>query len=114
MHNAPMKLESVIHTLEDLAPLQYAEDWDNVGLLINPLKPRAVKRILLTIDLTEAVADEAIAGKADLIIAYHPILFHPASRLNAAHAYDRTVMKLIQKNKCRDLEDPQLFVAIYF
>ena len=93
-----MKLESVIHTLEDLAPLQYAEDWDNVGLLINPLKPRAVKRILLTIDLTEAVADEAIAGKADLIIAYHPILFHPASRLNAAHAYDRTVMKLIQKN----------------
>jgi dinuclear metal center YbgI/SA1388 family protein len=93
-----MKLQSIIQTLEDIAPLSLAEEWDNVGLLINPLKPRNIKKILLTIDLTEAVADEAIAGKADLIMAYHPILFRPANRLNAENAYDRTVMKLIQKN----------------
>lgn len=93
-----MKLQSVIQTLERIAPLEIAEEWDNVGLLINPLRPRNVKKILLTIDLTEAVADEAIAGKADLIVAYHPILFHPASRLDAASAYDRAVMKLVQKN----------------
>jgi dinuclear metal center YbgI/SA1388 family protein len=93
-----MKLESIIQTLENIAPLDYAEEWDNVGLLINPLRPRNVRKILLTIDLTEAVADEAIATKTDLIIAYHPILFRPASRLNADDAYDRTVMKLIQTN----------------
>jgi dinuclear metal center YbgI/SA1388 family protein len=93
-----MKLEAVIQTLEQIAPLNLAEEWDNVGLLINPLKPKNIKKILLTIDLTEAVADEAIAGKADLIVAYHPILFRPANRLNADNAYDRTVMKLIQKN----------------
>ncbi|MDF7822475.1 Nif3-like dinuclear metal center hexameric protein [Pontiellaceae bacterium B12227] len=93
-----MKLETVIQTLESIAPLHLAEDWDNVGLLINPLKPKNIKRVLLTIDLTEAVADEAIAGKFDLIMAYHPILFRPANRFNASNAYDRTVMKLIQKN----------------
>ncbi len=93
-----MKLQNVIQTLENMAPLGLAEEWDNVGLLINPLRPRPVKKILLTIDLTEAVADEAIETKADLIMAYHPILFRPASRLNADNAYDRTVMKLIQKN----------------
>ena len=93
-----MKLQAVIQTLENIAPLTLAEDWDNVGLLINPVRPRNVKKILLTIDLTEAVADEAIAGKTDLIMTYHPILFRPASRLNAGNAYDRTVMKLIQKN----------------
>ena len=93
-----MKLESVIQILENIAPLNLAEEWDNAGLLINPLKPRTVKKILLTIDLTEAVADEAIAGKTDLIVAYHPILFQPVSQLNAASAYDRTVMKLVQKN----------------
>lgn len=93
-----MKLPSVIHSLENIAPLNLAEEWDNVGLLINPLKPRNVKKILLTIDLTEAVADEAIAGKTDLIVSYHPILFSPVSRLVAADAYDRTVMKLVQKN----------------
>ena len=93
-----MKLENVIQTLENMAPLQLAEDWDNVGLLINPLKPKNIKKILMTIDLTEAVADEAIAEKTDLIMTYHPILFRPANRLNAANPYDCTVMKLIQKN----------------
>ncbi len=93
-----MKLQSIIQTLENIAPLSYAEEWDNVGLLLNPLRPRNVKKILLTIDLTEAVADEATITKADLIMAYHPILFRPANRLNADNAYDRTVMKLIQKN----------------
>ncbi|WP_372808376.1 Nif3-like dinuclear metal center hexameric protein [Pontiella sp.] len=93
-----MNLPSVIEQLEAIAPLNLAEDWDNVGLLINPLHLRDVKKILLTIDLTEAVADEAIARDADLIVAYHPILFRPANRLNASNAYDRTVMKLIQNN----------------
>ncbi len=93
-----MKLQTVIQRLQEIAPLQLAEEWDNVGLLINPLRPRNVKKILLTIDLTEAVADEAIAGKFDLIMTYHPILFRPANRLNADNAYDRAVMKLVQKN----------------
>lgn len=93
-----MKLDPLIKTLQTIAPLNLAEDWDNVGLLINPLRPKNIKKILLTIDLTESVADEAIADKADLIITYHPILFRPANRLNADNAYDRTVMKLIQKN----------------
>ena len=93
-----MKLTDVIQSLENIAPVSLAEEWDNVGLLINPLKLRNVKKILLTIDLTEAVADEAIAGKTDLIVAYHPILFSPVSQLDSNDAYDRTVMKLVQKN----------------
>lgn len=93
-----MKLQNVIQTMENIAPQNLAEEWDNVGLLINPLRPRTVKKILLTIDLTEAVADEAVEGKVDLIVAYHPILFRPVNRLNADNAYDRTVMKLVQKN----------------
>ncbi|MEE9369647.1 MAG: Nif3-like dinuclear metal center hexameric protein [Pontiella sp.] len=93
-----MKLQNIIQQLEQIAPLHLAEDWDNVGLLINPLKPRTVKKVLLTVDLTESVADEAIANKADLIFAYHPILFSAVNRLSADNAYDRVVMKLIQKN----------------
>ncbi len=93
-----MNLNDVVKTLQTVAPVKLAEDWDNVGLLINPVQPRNIKKVLLTIDLTEAVADEAIAGKADLIMAYHPILFRPVYRLDADNAYDRTVMKLVQKN----------------
>ena len=93
-----MKLQSIVQTLESIAPPALAEEWDNVGLLINPPRPRNVKKILLTIDLTEAVADEAVSAKVDLIVAYHPILFRPARRLDTTNAYDRTIMKLIQKN----------------
>ncbi|HSR87493.1 MAG TPA: Nif3-like dinuclear metal center hexameric protein [Pontiella sp.] len=93
-----MKLTNVIESLENIAPLSLAGEWDNVGLLIHPLKPRNITNILLTIDLTEAVADEAIAGRTDLIVAYHPVLFKPASRLDSTDAYDRTIMKLVQKN----------------
>jgi dinuclear metal center YbgI/SA1388 family protein len=93
-----MKLQSVIEILEGIAPPDQAEAWDNTGLLIKPVRPRRVKKILLTIDLTEAVAAEAVAGKADLIVTYHPILFRPVNRLNADTAHDRTVMKLVQKN----------------
>lgn len=93
-----MKLQDAIQALNNIAPLYHAEEWDNVGLLINPLRPKTIRKVLLTIDLTEAVADEALSAKTDLIITYHPILFRPADRLDAASAYDRTVMKLVQKN----------------
>lgn len=91
-----MKLQQMIKLLQEIAPLNYAEEWDNTGLLIHPLSPRCIKKMLLTIDLTEAVVDEAIKTNVDLIISYHPILFRPLSRLNADHAHDRAVMKLVQ------------------
>lgn len=93
-----MKLERIIETLEAIVPPLLAEPWDNTGLLIRPLKMRPIRRILLTIDLTEAVADEAAGAKVDLIITYHPILFRAVNRLDAGTAHDRMVMKLVQKN----------------
>ncbi|MBN2703788.1 MAG: Nif3-like dinuclear metal center hexameric protein [Pontiellaceae bacterium] len=93
-----MKLQELIYTLEAIAPPELAEAWDNIGLLINPLCRRDIKKVLLTIDLTEAVALEAIEKEAELIVAYHPILFRPIQRLNAADAYNRTVMRLIQND----------------
>ena len=71
-----MNVSHVMETLETLAPLRYAEDWDNVGLLIGSPDWRA-DRVLLTIDLTEAVLEEAIDAKAQMIVAYHPPIFEP-------------------------------------
>lgn len=98
VHNRPMNLDRTIAVLEQLAPLDLAEEWDNVGLLINPPTHPNAGKILLTIDLTEAVADEAIGKRCGLVLTYHPILFRPASRLDATNAHDRTIMKLIQNN----------------
>lgn len=98
MHNNLMKLTETIKILEAIVPIDYAEEWDNVGLLINPLYPHDTERILLTIDLTESVAEESIKRGADLIVAYHPILFRPVKRLDACNAYDRTVLKLVKND----------------
>ncbi|XP_026206341.1 NIF3-like protein 1 isoform X2 [Anabas testudineus] len=72
-----MELKEVLQVLEQLAPLSLAESWDNVGLLVEPSKPRPTKTILLTNDLTDAVMDEAETMNCDLIISYHPPLFRP-------------------------------------
>lgn len=76
-----MELKEVLEVMEQLAPLSLAESWDNVGLLVEPSKPRPIKSILLTNDLTDAVMDEAQSMSCDLIISYHPPLFRPIKRL---------------------------------
>lgn len=75
-------IHAVLGALQTLAPLQFAEPWDNVGLLLSPSKPRLIDRVMLTIDLTRAVVDEAIARKIRLIVAYHPVIFEPLKRID--------------------------------
>ena len=89
-------LNAVVDALGELAPLAWAEEWDNVGLLIDPPGRRSVRRVLLTIDLTTAVCEEARRGKADLIVAYHPLIFAPLTRLVADVAVPRIVMQCVQ------------------
>ncbi len=93
-----MNLSGVIRRLESAAPLHHAEEWDHTGLLLHPLQVGSIRKIMLTIDLTEAVADEAIAEQCGLILTYHPILFRPTGRLLTEKAQERTVMKLVQQN----------------
>ncbi len=68
--------------LARVAPPALAAEWDNVGLLIGD-PGSSCDRVLLTIDLTDAVAAEACALKVGAIIAYHPPIFHPIKKLVA-------------------------------
>ena len=72
----------VCAAMENLAPTALAQEWDNVGLLAGDLQA-AVRRVLLTIDLTAAVVDEAIRKKVEFIISYHPPVFKPITSLRA-------------------------------
>lgn len=73
------KLKDIVAVLDDLAPLRYAESWDNVGLLVGD--PSAdVARVLVTVDYTAAVAEEARAAGAELVVAYHPPMFAAVKR----------------------------------
>ncbi len=77
-----MQLKLLLAALEQIAPLQHAEAWDNVGLLAGD-PGQAVSNILLTIDYTPAVAAEARDLHCDFVIAYHPPLFSAVKRITA-------------------------------
>ncbi|RVE59539.1 hypothetical protein OJAV_G00189690 [Oryzias javanicus] len=92
----PMELKETLQVLEQIAPLSLAESWDNVGLLIEPSRPRPVTTILLTNDLTDAVMAEAEALNCDLIISYHPPLFRPIKRLNQKDWKQRLAVRAVE------------------
>ncbi len=78
------------NTLDALAPLRFAGDWDNVGLILEGT--REVRRALVCIDLTEPVLAEALAAKVDLILSYHPPLFRGVKRLTGGSAPGRVLL----------------------
>ncbi len=77
-----MQLSTIITALEGIAPLSLAETWDNVGLLTGD-PSQNISGILLTIDYTQAVAEEARNKKCDLVVSYHPPIFHALKRVVA-------------------------------
>jgi dinuclear metal center YbgI/SA1388 family protein len=92
-----MIVQDVINYLEELAPLPYAEDFDNVGLLIGDRNSN-LTGVLITLDTLEAVVDEAIEKKCNLIVSFHPIIFKGLKKINGTNYVERTVIKAIKHN----------------
>ena len=90
-----MIVQDVINHLEELAPLAYAEDFDNVGLLVGN-KTQKITGILVTLDTLEAVVDEAIQTNCNLIISFHPIIFKGLKKITGKNYVERVVMKAIK------------------
>ncbi|QKX03521.1 Nif3-like dinuclear metal center hexameric protein [Aquimarina sp. TRL1] len=90
-----MQIKEVIQHLEELAPISYAEDFDNVGLLVGN-KNTTVTGILVTLDTLEHIVDEAIENNCNLIISFHPIVFKGIKKFNGITYVERVVMKAIK------------------
>jgi dinuclear metal center YbgI/SA1388 family protein len=90
-----MILQDVINHLEELAPLAYAEDFDNVGLLVGN-KNAKLTGVLVTLDTLEAVVDEAIETNCNLIVSFHPIIFKGLKKLTGKNYVERVVIKAIK------------------
>ena len=90
-----MIVQDVICHLEELAPLAYAEDFDNVGLLVGDRKNK-VTGILVTLDTLEVGVDEAIQKKCNLIISFHPIIFSGLKRITGQTYVERAILKAIK------------------
>ena len=92
-----MKIKKVINILESMAPLAYAEDFDNVGLLVGD--PEAIiTGILVSHDVLENVLDEAIAKNCNMVVCFHPIIFSGLKKLTGKNYVERTVIKAIRND----------------
>ena len=92
-----MTIKDISNHLEELAPLKYAEDFDNVGLLIGDYATK-VTGVLVTLDTLESVVDEAIAKNCNLIVSFHPIIFSGLKKLTGANYVERVVLKAIKND----------------
>ncbi|GME85262.1 unnamed protein product [Ambrosiozyma monospora] len=98
----PTKLQKVVSTIQKLYPIAYADSkWDNTGLLVDSSSPSSSTttsstNVLLTIDLTSSVLEEAISKQANVILAYHPFIFRGLKSITNSDPQQRSLIKLIQ------------------
>ena len=89
--------QALIDAFDAFAPDYYANDWDNVGLLVGSSTWPA-NNILLTIDLTQAVLQEAIDSKTNVIVSYHPPIFDPLTSVTDSTFKEKIILEAIQHN----------------
>ena len=92
-----MTIRDVAKAIEEIAPLSYQEKYDNCGLLVGR-KDDHIEAILVTLDCTEEVIEEAIETGCNLIVAHHPIIFTGIKKLNGNNYVERTIIKAIRNN----------------
>jgi dinuclear metal center YbgI/SA1388 family protein len=92
-----MKIKEIISVLEEMAPLAYAEDFDNVGLLVGNSETEATG-VLICHDALESVLEEAIAKKCNLVVCFHPILFSGIKKITGKNYVERSIIKAIKND----------------
>jgi dinuclear metal center YbgI/SA1388 family protein len=92
-----MKIKEIISVLEEMAPLAYAEDFDNVGLLVGNSETEATG-VLICHDALESVLEEAIAMDCNLVVCFHPILFSGIKKITGKNYVERSIIKAIKND----------------
>lgn len=92
-----MKLKDLINILNEIAPIQYSEHWDNPGLLVGD-EEQDIETVYIALDATSDVIEAASEARADLLLTHHPLIFRPLNRVSSDSYVGRRVMKLVSDN----------------
>ena len=92
-----MKIKQLQTILDQIAPLSYAEDFDNVGLLVGNFETE-ISGILVCHDALESVIDGAISKKCNVVLCFHPILFSPIKKITGQNYVERSILKAIKND----------------
>lgn len=94
-----MKCSEIIAFLEERIPPRFAEAWDNAGLLVGD-REKEIHKILVAVDATDEVIEEAVSGGADMLLTHHPLIFSGLKSVNEEDFIGRRVRRLIREDIC--------------
>ncbi len=92
-----MNVKEIIDIINEKCPAEWAESWDNVGLLVGNEKS-TVRKVLLAVDPVTSVVNEALQNKAELIITHHPLMFSKINKITP-NTYDGKIVLKLTENK---------------
>ena len=92
-----MNCNEIIGKLESLSPTAFAEDWDNIGLLVGR-RDKEVETIYIALDATDEVIEEAVRVGADMLLTHHPLIFKKLDRVTTDDFIGRRVCRLIKND----------------
>jgi len=92
-----VKASSIIQYLEKKYPLNLGYDWDNNGIQIGD-ETKQVKKVMIALEITKSVVDEAIMKKVDMIISHHPLIFKPVSSIHYNTIQGKKIIDLIKND----------------
>jgi dinuclear metal center YbgI/SA1388 family protein len=92
-----MLIKEITNYLESIAPIAYQENYDNSGLILGNTHAK-LKNVMLTLDVTEEVVQEAIREKCNLIIAHHPIIFSGLKKITGKNYVERVIISAIKND----------------
>ena len=94
-----MTIKELTHKLEERYPLEKAESWDNSGMQVGR-KNKQVQKVFLALDATDAVIEEAVKWKADLLLTHHPLMMDGIRKVQAESLAGHKIYTLIQNDIC--------------
>lgn len=92
-----MTVRELYEILNEKIPSSLSCPWDNDGLMCCPDGTREVRRVLITLDVTEAAVDYAVRGGYDLILSHHPLIFKGLRAVNEEQYLARKTIRLIRE-----------------
>jgi len=92
-----MKLNDLVNYLESVVPPAYQESYDNSGIQYGE-PDQEIGSVLLSVDITEEIVDEAVLKKCSMVISHHPLIFKPLKRISGRTAAEKILLKAIRNN----------------
>ncbi len=93
-----MKIKDILGALEEFAPLALQDGYDNAGLQIGLAEDAEATGVLLSLDVTEDVVNEAVLRGCNLIVSHHPLMFNPVRAFQGKTHVERAILKAIKND----------------